>query len=192
MKRLMDIALVALTSPLWVPLMVLVAVVVAISMGRPLFFVQDRAGLNGKVFRFLKFRTMNSGEGTDLERMTRTGRILRATSLDELPQLLHVLSGKMSLVGPRPLPAVYLPRYSSEQMRRHEVRPGLTGWAQINGRNAISWEDKFRLDVWYVENRSLWLDIRILAATVLKVLARSGINRSADETMGEFLGSADV
>jgi len=135
----------------------------------------------------LKFRTMRPSPGSDMERTTRIGSFLRATSLDELPQLLHVLSGKMSLVGPRPLPAKYLPRYSAFQARRHEVRPGLTGWAQINGRNAISWEEKFALDVWYVDNASFLLDMKILAATVLKVLSRKGVNSSREETMEEFM-----
>ena len=132
---------------------------------------------------------MRGGEGSDTERTTRFGRFLRSTSLDELPQLWHVLSGKMSLVGPRPLPAKYLERYSPFQARRHEVRPGITGWAQINGRNAISWEKKFELDVWYVDNRSLLLDTKIIFLTLAKVFKRSGVNSSATETMPEFTGS---
>ena len=189
-KRMLDIVLVLLTAPLWMPLALLVAAAVALSMGRPVLFAQDRAGLGGRQFRFIKFRTMRNGEGTDAERTTRLGRILRATSLDVLPQLLHVLAGQMSLVGPRPLPVRYLTRYSAEQARRHEVRPGITGWAQINGRNAISWDEKFRLDVWYVDNRSLALDARILLLTAPKVVRRDGINNSASQTMGEFLGTA--
>ena len=187
-KRLLDILLVLLTAPIWVPVSVIVAVAVAISMGRPVLFAQERAGLGGRPFRFLKFRSMRSGEGTDAERTTCLGRILRSTSLDELPQLLHVLSGRMSLIGPRPLPTRYLPRYSKFEARRHEVRPGITGWAQVNGRNTISWQEKFRLDVWYVDNRSLALDAKILALTVLRVIRHDGINSSAGETMGEFLG----
>ena len=190
MKRLLDIALVLIAAPLWLPLSAAVAIAVAVSMGRPVIFAQDRAGLGGRVFRFLKFRTMTDGDAPDAERITRLGRFLRATSLDELPQLLHVLSGRMSLVGPRPLPARYLPRYSPEEMRRHETRPGITGWAQVNGRNAISWEEKFRLDVWYVDHRSLALDLKILLLTALKVFRREGINCSAAETMGEFRPTA--
>ena len=158
-------------------------------MGRPIHFIHERAGRKGKKFNFMKFRSMRGGEGSDTERTTRFGRFLRSTSLDELPQLWHVLSGKMSLVGPRPLPAKYLERYSPFQARRHEVRPGITGWAQINGRNAISWEKKFELDVWYVDNRSLLLDTKIIFLTLAKVFKRSGVNSSATETMPEFTGS---
>ena len=186
MKRLIDITLVLIAAPLWLPLSALVAIAVAISMGLPVLFTQERAGLGGKVFKFRKFRTMRPGDEPDAERITKVGRILRATSLDELPQLFHVLSGKMSLVGPRPLPSRYLPRYSPEQARRHETRPGITGWAQVNGRNALSWDEKFRLDVWYVDHRSLALDIKILFLTAIKVFRREGINNSATETMGEF------
>jgi len=189
-KRFIDTALVLVAAPLWLPLSALVAMLVAVSMGLPVLFSQDRAGLDGKVFKFLKFRTMREGDGPDSERTTRVGRFLRATSLDELPQLFHVLSGKMSLVGPRPLPARYLPRYSKEQARRHEVRPGITGWAQVNGRNAISWEEKFTLDVWYVDNRSFAFDLKILFLTLMKVFRREGINSSAAETMCEFRPTA--
>jgi len=135
---------------------------------------------------------MRAGDGSDMERTTRLGRLLRATSLDELPQLLHVLSGRMALVGPRPLPTAYLPRYSPAQARRHEVRPGLTGWAQVHGRNAITWEEKFAYDVWYVDHRSLALDAKILFLTVVAVFRRAGINASASETMGEFRGTDPV
>ncbi len=189
MKRLVDILLVILSAPLWIPLALCVACAVALSMGRPVIFSQMRAGLGGRPFRFLKFRTMREGDGSDAERTTRLGRMLRSTSLDELPQLLHVLSGKMSLVGPRPLPIAYLPRYSAHQARRHEVRPGITGWAQVNGRNAITWERKFDLDVWYVDNRSLALDMKIILMTFLRVFARSGVNASESVTMTEFMGS---
>ena len=137
----------------------------------------------------LKFRTMRPGAGTDAERTTRLGRILRSASLDELPQLLHVLTGRMSLVGPRPLPVRYLPLYSAEQARRHEVRPGITGWAQVNGRNDVSWEDKFKMDVWYVDHVSAALDARILALTVLRVACGSGVNSTTADTMPEFTGS---
>lgn len=188
MKRFIDTLIVVASAPLWAPLAALVALAVRIADGSPVVFRQERAGLGGRPFSMMKFRTMKSGEGSDAERTTRLGRFLRLTSLDELPQLLHVLSGKMALVGPRPLPTAYLPRYSPEQARRHEVRPGITGWAQVNGRNAISWDEKFRLDVWYVDNRSLLLDAKILFLTVWRTVRREGINSSATETMEEFKG----
>jgi len=162
---------------------------------RPVFFRQIRPGLNGQPFQMLKFRTMTDERGPDgallpdAVRLTPFGRWLRATSLDELPELWNVLKGDMSLVGPRPLLMEYLPLYTPEQARRHEVRPGITGWAQVNGRNAISWEDKFQLDVWYVDNRSLWLDIKILWLTVKKVLLRDGISAAGEATMPRFAGS---
>ena len=186
-KRIVETLLVIVTAPVWVPLSVVVALSIALDMGRPVIFTQVRAGKGGHPFTLLKFRTMRSGDGSDVERTTRLGRFLRATSLDELPQLLHVLSGKMSLVGPRPLPVAYLPRYSAFQARRHEVRPGITGWAQVNGRNAITWERKFELDVWYVDHRSPWLDVKILWMTVFRTAACSGVNASATETMSEFM-----
>ena len=186
MKRFVETALVLATSPAWLALSAAVAAAVALFDGRPVTFTQERAGLGGRVFRMMKFRTMRDGDAPDVERITRLGRILRATSLDELPQLFHVISGRMSLVGPRPLPARYLPRYSPRQARRHEVRPGITGWAQVNGRNALSWDEKFRLDVWYVDNRSFALDVKILFMTAAKVFRRDGIDSSATETMGEF------
>ena len=188
MKRVIESLAVIVTAPLWVPIAALVAVAILAFNGSPILFRQERAGKNGRVFTMLKFRTMRGGDGTDAERLTRLGRFLRATSLDELPQLLHVLSGKMALVGPRPLPARYLPRYSPEQALRHEVRPGITGWAQVNGRNALSWEEKFRLDVWYVDNRSLLFDLKILFLTVFKTASRDGINPPGSDTMDEFLG----
>ena len=189
MKRFLDTVIVVVTSPLWLPLAALVALAVRIADGSPVVFRQDRAGLGGLPFSMMKFRTMRGGEGSDVERTTRLGRFLRATSLDELPQLFHVLSGKMALVGPRPLPTAYLPRYSPEQARRHEVRPGITGWAQVNGRNAISWDEKFRLDVWYVDNRSLLIDAKVVFLTVWRIFRRDGINKSATETMEEFRGA---
>ena len=189
MKRFSETLLVLATAPLWLAAAGAVAMAVLLSMGAPVIFRQERAGLGGRPFRFAKFRTMRDGPGTDAERTTRLGRFLRSTSLDELPQLFHVLSGRMSLVGPRPLPTAYLPRYSPEQARRHEVRPGITGWAQVNGRNAISWDEKFRLDVWYVDNRSLALDAKILLMTVFKVFRQSGINSSSEVTMPEFKGN---
>ena len=189
MKRLLETVAVILAAPLWLPLLAIVALLVRLTEGAPVMFRQQRAGLRGKPFVMLKFRTMRPGAGSDAERMTRLGRFLRSTSLDELPQLFHVLTGKMSLVGPRPLPTAYLPRYTPEQARRHEVRPGITGWAQVNGRNAITWEEKFRRDVWYVDNRTLALDIGILFKTLFKTARRDGINQSSEETMEEFTGA---
>lgn len=189
MGRLVDRILVIVFAWLWVPLMALLALCVACVLGRPVFFVQERAGKGGRPFRLIKLRTMRTGEGTDAERMTRFGRFLRAASLDEIPELLNVLRGEMALVGPRPLPVRYVPRYSAEQARRHEVLPGLTGWAQVNGRNALSWEQKFAFDVWYVEHRSFWLDVNILWLTVWQVLARRGINAAGDVPVEEFEGT---
>ena len=186
MKRLWETVLVLLTMVLWLPLLLTVALTVLVTMGRPVWFRQERAGKGGRPFRILKFRTMRSGEGSDTERLTRVGRVLRATSLDELPQLLQVLTGTMALVGPRPLPVRYLPRYTPEENRRHEVRPGITGWAQVNGRNALTWEQKFAHDVWYVDHRSFGLDVKILFRSVARVFARSGVNAGKDETMEEL------
>jgi len=195
MKRLFDItaALVALLL-LCLPLLAL-TLLVAAKLGRPAFFRQVRPGLQGKPFEMVKFRTMTDARGPDgallpdADRLTPFGRFLRASSLDELPELWNVLKGDMSLVGPRPLLMEYLPLYSPEQARRHEVRPGITGWAQVNGRNAIGWEDKFTLDVWYVDHRSLWLGVKILWLTVKKVLVREGISADGEATMGRFTGS---
>ena len=187
-KRLVDTLIVILAAPVWLPVLALAMVLVRVFDGAPVIFRQERAGLGGKPFRMMKLRTMRGGEGTDAERMTRLGRFLRAASVDELPQLLHVLSGKMSLVGPRPLPTRYLPRYSPEQARRHEVRPGITGWAQVNGRNALSWDEKFKLDVWYVDHHSFFLDLKILLITVFRAVKRDGINHPGSDTMDEFLG----
>ena len=195
MKRLFDVvvsacALLVLALPLLV-----VIWMVRRKLGSPVFFAQVRPGMHGKPFKMVKFRSMTSERGTDGEllpdavRLTPFGRFLRSTSLDELPELWNVLKGDMSLVGPRPLLMEYLPLYSPEQARRHEVRPGITGWAQVNGRNAISWEDKFKLDVWYVDHCSLWLDIKILWLTVKKVLVREGISAAGEATMGKFTGS---
>ena len=186
MKRLWETILVLLTMVLWLPLLLTVALTVLVTMGRPVWFRQERAGKGGRPFRILKFRTMRSGEGSDTERLTRVGRVLRATSLDELPQLLQVLTGAMALVGPRPLPVRYLPRYTPEENRRHEVRPGITGWAQVNGRNALTWEQKFAHDVWYVDHRSFGLDVKILFRSVARVFTRSGVNAGKDETMEEL------
>ena len=176
------------------PVLLVSAVVVRATMGAPVLFSQERPGLHGRPFRVLKFRTMREATGPDGaplpdgERMTRVGRVLRATSIDEFPQLWNVLRGELSLVGPRPLLMRYLPRYSREQARRHEVLPGITGWAQVNGRNAITWEEKLALDVWYVDHWTLALDVKILAMTVGKVLRRSGVSREGHATMPEFMG----
>lgn len=189
MKRVLDILIVLLTAPLWAAIGLFVSILILLTEGRPILYVSERAGRGGRTFRFLKFRTMRTGEGSDADRLTRVGRFLRATSLDELPQLLHVLSGKMSLVGPRPLPVRYLPRYSTEQARRHELRPGITGWAQVNGRNALDWDAKLALDVWYVDHRTLGLDCRILFLTVVQIFRRAGINHPGCDTMCEFTGA---
>ncbi len=195
MKRIFDLVLTIPGLLLILPLLLIVALLVRLFYGSPIFFSQLRPGKNGKPFRMLKFRSMNNARDAagnllpDSERLIPFGRFLRSTSLDEFPALLNVLKGDMSLVGPRPLLVEYLPLYSAEQSRRHEVRPGMTGWAQVNGRNAISWDEKFRLDVWYVDHQTLWLDTRILAITMLNVLLRKGINHNATETMPFFKGN---
>jgi sugar transferase EpsL len=195
LKRLFELAIVILAAPLWVPLMAVVALLTAIIHGRPVLFSQPRGGLGGKVFDIYKFRTMTDERGADgallpdHERLTRFGRFLRASSLDELPSILNFLKGDIALVGPRPFMAQYLPLYSPEQARRHEVRPGITGWAQVKGRNSLSWEEKFALDIWYVENRSLWLDIRILFLTVAKVFGGEGVSQEGHVTMPLFEGT---
>lgn len=186
MKRLTDFILVLVSAPFWLPLFILVAIMIRVFMGAPVFFRQTRAGYRERPFTCLKFRTMRSGPGTDAERTPRLGRFLRASSLDELPQLFQVLTGTMSLVGPRPLPVAYLTRYTPAERRRHEVRPGITGWAQINGRNTISWEEKFALDLWYVDHASWLLDWKIIFMTIAKTLRRSDINQSETETMSEL------
>lgn len=196
-KRLFDlfVSLLALMA-LW-PVILLVGLLIRFKLGSPILFKQPRPGLHGKPFNMLKFRSMLDAADKygnplpDEQRLTRFGRVLRSTSLDELPGLINVLKGEMSLVGPRPLLVEYLPLYSPEQARRHEVRPGITGWAQVNGRNAISWEDKFTLDVWYVDNRSVWLDIKILFFTVKKVFVREGISAAGEATMSKFTGSCN-
>lgn len=196
MKRCLDLALLALSAPIWVPLMCAVAIAVHLKLGSPVLFRQPRAGLHGQQFELLKFRSMSNALDAhgrllpDEQRLTHFGRWLRSTSLDELPQLFNILRGDMSLVGPRPLLMQYLPRYTAEQARRHDVRPGVTGWAQVNGRNAVSWEEKFRLDVWYVDNRSVWLDLKILWRTLRGVWARQDISAPGHATMPEFMGSA--
>jgi lipopolysaccharide/colanic/teichoic acid biosynthesis glycosyltransferase len=195
MKRFFDLVLssVALLA-LCVPLLFLMWQVRR-KLGSPVFFRQTRPGLNGRPFKMAKFRTMTDVRRPDgqlrpdADRLTPFGRFLRASSLDELPELWNVLKGDMSLVGPRPLLTQYLPLYSPEQARRHDALPGITGWAQVNGRNALSWDDKFKLDVWYVDNRTIWLDVKILWLTVRKVMVREGISAAGEATMSEFTGS---
>ncbi len=194
MKRFLDIAVALAALVVLSPLVVAVALTILLTLGRPVLFRQQRPGLGGRPFTLYKFRTMRPatpGEGptTDATRLGRLGAFLRSTSLDELPELWNVLRGDMSLVGPRPLLMEYLPLYSPEQARRHTVRPGMTGWAQVNGRNAISWEEKFRLDVWYVDHHSLWLDLRILLLTLWKVFAREGISERGQATATLFKGT---
>ena len=176
------------------PFLVILAILVAILLGAPVLFRQERPGWRGKPFGLLKFRTMTNALNAngellpDADRLTSFGRFLRVSSLDELPELFNVLRGDMSLVGPRPLLMQYLDRYTPEQARRHEVKPGITGWAQVNGRNAIRWEEKFKLDVWYVDNRSLWLDVKIIFMTIWKIIKREGISQPGQATMEEFKG----
>lgn len=195
MKRLVDVAAASCALVLLSPVLLGVAYLVRKNLGSPLLFRQVRPGMHGAPFEMIKFRTMLNAldsQGNvlpDEVRLTSFGRFLRSTSLDELPELWNVLKGDMSLVGPRPLLMEYLPLYSPEQMRRHEVRPGVTGWAQINGRNAISWEEKFKLDVWYVDNQSLWLDIKIIFLTIKKVVVRDGISAEGEATMTRFMGT---
>lgn len=194
-KRLFDFFVVLFALIILSPFLLIISIMVAIFHGWPIVFVQERPGLDGKPFRFLKFRSMTNerdDQGQLLDddlRLTKFGKFIRKTSLDELPSLWNVLVGDMSLVGPRPLLMRYLPRYNAFQKRRHAVKPGITGWAQVNGRNAISWEKKFEYDVWYVDNRSFWLDIKILFTTVFKVLKRDGIFHEGTETMPEFRGT---
>ena len=193
-KRLLDLFLTIPGLIFLLPVLMVTAFLVRVKLGRPVLFKQLRPGLGGKPFTILKFRTMTDARDAgsvllnDAQRLTTFGRFLRGSSLDELPELYNVLRGDMSLVGPRPLLMQYLDRYTPAQARRHEVRPGITGWAQVNGRNAITWEEKFKLDVWYVDNWSLWLDIKIIAMTVWKILKREGISQPGQATMAEFKG----
>lgn len=192
LKRAFDLLLVVGFAPLWLPLLGVIALLVRWQLGAPVFFRQIRPGHKVRLFEIIKFRTMldvpdgRGGQQPDAERLTSFGRWLRSTSLDELPELLNVLRGEMSLVGPRPLLVKYLPRYSPEQYRRHEVPPGLTGWAQVNGRNALAWEEKFALDVYYVDHANLWLDLKILGRTLGQVVSRRGISAPNSATMPEF------
>lgn len=189
MKRIFDIsASVILLTIAFCPFMLLL-ILHLVCMGRPIFFQQERAGMRGKPFNILKLRTMRNGAGSDAERLTSWGKFLRSTSIDELPELLNVLRGEMSIVGPRPLPTRYLSRYTSEQQMRHDVLPGITGWAQVNGRNGLSWERQFELDLWYVTHASFLLDLKILCLTFLTVLRRNDINQEGEATRQEFRGS---
>jgi len=195
MKRVFDIVLVLLSMPILIPTYILVALMVRFKLGSPVLFKQPRPGLNKQVFNMIKFRSMTMENDSsdvllpDNNRLSPFGEFLRSTSLDELPSFWTVLKGEMSVVGPRPLLVEYLPLYSTKQARRHEVKPGITGWAQVNGRNAISWDEKFDLDVWYVDNQSIWLDIKILYLTIKKVIVRDGISAKGDATMPPFKGT---
>lgn len=194
-KRALDILGAAIGLMVFSPILIVVSLMIRREMGTPVLFRQTRPGRHGKPFQMIKFRTMLDAIDADglplpdAERLTKLGRFLRSSSLDELPELWNVLKGEMSLVGPRPLLMEYLPLYSPEQARRHAVRPGVTGWAQVNGRNAISWYEKFALDVWYVDNRSLWLDLKIIWLTIRKVIKRDGISAAGEATMSKFTGN---
>ena len=194
-KKIFDLLLIFLSLPLTLPIYLLTMLLVLTQLNFPILFRQPRTGLNGKIFNIYKFRTMTDDcdkDGIllpDALRLTKFGKFLRSTSLDELPSLWNVLKSDMSLVGPRPLLLEYLPLYSTQQARRHEVKPGITGWAQVNGRNAITWGEKFDLDIWYVDNQSIWLDIKILWLTVKKVIMRDGINQVGQRTMESFKGN---
>lgn len=188
-KRLFDLAAALCGLLLLTPVLLALAWQVRRTLGSPVFFCQTRPGYQGRPFRLIKFRTMRDGPGSDAERLTSFGRFLRSTSLDELPELWNVVRGDMSLVGPRPLLTEYLPLYNARQRRRHDVRPGITGWAQVNGRNHLGWEEKFELDAWYVDHQSFWLDIRILLKTVSIVIRRDGIHAQGEATMPRFRGS---
>ena len=194
-KRLLDLCIAIPAYFTLSPLLFLLSLIILFGDGKPVFFRQARPGKTGKPFQIYKFRTMSDGRDSngrlvpDEKRLTPLGKFLRSTSLDELPELVNVLKGEMSIVGPRPLLMHYLERYTPEQTRRHEVKPGITGWAQVNGRNAITWEDKFRLDVWYVDHQSFWLDLKIIAITVWKILKREGISQPGQATAEEFKGS---
>lgn len=194
-KYVFDISFALIGLTFLSPIFLLVCILIKLGMGGPVLFCQLRPGLKGKSFRIYKFRTMSDERDDygnllpDEQRLSSVGKWLRRTSLDELPQLINVIRGELSLVGPRPLLMEYLPLYSSEQNRRHEVKPGITGWAQVNGRNAISWEEKFKLDVWYVDHQSFWLDMKILWMTALKVAKREGVNQQGHVTMEKFKGN---
>lgn len=193
-KRIFDLLSVITAGIILLPIIIILSLLVYFKIGSPVFFKQQRPGWRGKPFNIYKFRTMSDEKNSrgellsDVERLTSFGKMLRSTSLDELPSLWNVLKGEMSLVGPRPLLMEYLPLYNAEQARRHEVKPGITGWAQVNGRNAIGWEKKFILDVWYVDNQSLWLDIKTILLTIKKVFFKHGISAEGEATMPKFTG----
>mgnify|MGYP003298996539 CR=1 FL=1 len=194
-KRVLDIVISVAALIVLSPVLLVVAILIRVKLGSPIFFVQERVGKNNKVFKMIKFRSMKDSRDkngkllSDDQRLTKFGRILRSTSIDELPELINIIKGDMSLVGPRALLTQYLPLYNEEQARRHDMLPGLTGWAQINGRNSITWGEKFKHDVWYIDNWSLWLDLKILFLTVYKVIKRDGINQSETVTMEYFNGN---
>lgn len=192
MSRALDILLILVFLPVLLPLTLVTALAVALVEGFPVLFAQERAGRGGRPFRMYKFRSMRTGEGSDADRLTRFGRFLRATSLDELPELWNVLKGDMALVGPRPLPTAYLPRYSAFEARRHEVRPGVTGWAQVHGRNALGWTEKFRYDVEYVDRRSFALDLKILFMTAAQLVFPRHVSHAGEATMAEFRGHGEA
>lgn len=195
LKRLFDLIFAVTLLVVFLPVIIVLTVTIRMFLGRPVIFTQLRPGLKGKPFSVYKFRTMTDKRNSigellpDVERMTRFGQFLRSTSLDELPGLWNVIQGDMSVVGPRPLLMEYLPLYNPDQARRHDVKPGLTGWAQVNGRNAINWDEKFRLDIWYVDNWSLWLDIKIILMTIKKVILRNDISAKGEATMPKFTGN---
>lgn len=197
MKRIADVLLSMLALAALSPILAATAIAVRVTLGAPVIFSQERPGLNGELFRMYKFRTMTDERDAsgallpDCQRLTRHGQFLRTTSIDELPELWNVLIGEMSLVGPRPLLVRYLGQYTSEQARRHEVRPGITGLAQVSGRNELPWDERLALDVWYVDNHTMWLDLKILARTVMKVLKREGVSQVGHATMSEFRGTAE-
>ena len=197
MKRVFDILLSLVLIILFLPIYLIISLLILAKMGKPIFFRQERPGLNGEIFNIYKFRTMTNEKDkngellSDEKRLIGIGKFIRSTSLDELPQLFNVFKGNMSFVGPRPLLVEYLPLYNERQKKRHDVKPGITGWAQVNGRNAISWEEKFELDVWYVEHQSFWLDMKILWMTFLKVIKRSDVSSSTSMTMEKFMGNKE-
>jgi len=193
LKRIIDILLSSLAIALLTPLFIIIILLILFFDGRPIFFIQNRPGLNGKIYKMIKFKTMHPPdkyeEVEDEKRITKLGNFLRNSSLDELPELFHVCKGDMSLVGPRPLLEEYLLLYNKEQMRRHDVKPGITGWAQVHGRNSLEWEEKFDLDIWYIENRDLLLDIKIIFLTIRKVISKEGISKDGEATMSKFKGT---
>ena len=196
MKRLLDIIISLMLLIIFLPVIIAISLLIKVNLGSPVLFSQIRPGLYGRPFRIIKFRTMRDSTNElgdpldDNVRLSSFGRSLRASSLDELPELWNVIKGEMSLIGPRPLLMEYIPLYTETQMRRHDVKPGITGWAQVNGRNAIEWEEKFKLDIWYVDNQSIWLDIKILLLTIISVFRREGISQDGLATMTKFMGAS--